>query len=337
MTQTFCKLSYTRYSRRFRVPVKTSRGIAETREGILVSLENARTPPVKTEIAPWSGFGCETLDEAEKALSEIAEKPFPVETIPEITKHISDLPCTCHALSAAHFLWENPKAIMSSEPSASRVCKLILRDSAAEPEAVFEQILRSREKGYRTFKIKIGLCTLNEEIRFAEKLLAFAKTSSPETKIRLDANGAWNHRAALTALASLNAFPQLEFIEQPLAASPENDAAVYALPPLDAKKIALDESLREPWEMPTGTLVVAIVKPLLIGNFPRLRTWLLAEKNAPRFVISSVFETEVGRIILRELCSSTRNNPRALAAGIATQHSYAQSPQIKNCYQKYPR
>lgn len=314
-------LRYSRYSRRFRVPVKTARSIAETREGILVELEDETGNRVSTEIAPWEGFGCESLDDAETALRNLAAAPFPLEKIDEILAP-GTFPCTYHALSAGFFFSKNPESLKAPEAPNERICKLVLRRDGDSTETLIEQIRRFRKESFRTFKLKIGLTPLDDEIRFCKKILMLVAENFPEIKIRFDANGAWNSALTLEKLTALNAFPQLDFIEQPLAASPENDAAIYALPSEIAAKIALDESLREPWQMPTGTSVVAVVKPLLVGDFFRLRKWLSPEENAPRFVISSVFETECGRAVLRALCSATRSNPRALAAGIGTRESF---------------
>ncbi len=313
-------LRYRRYSRRFRVPVNTSRGPATTREGLTVSLSDNLGNQANAEIAPWEGFGCESLDDAENALKTLAASPFPASEKTTILASLKALPCTQHALSAAFFLSENPEARHAPEPPDTAICRLLLRNAASTPEALAATLLADRR--HRSFKIKIGLAPLPDEINFCKKILSRCAELRPDARIRFDANGAWQTPEALAALAPLYDFAQLEFIEQPLSATPENDAAVYALPPERAAKTALDESLREPWKMPAGTNVVAVVKPLLIGDFPRLRNWLQETQNAPRFVISSVFETECGRSLLRELCRATRNNPRALAAGIATNNAF---------------
>ena len=320
MNQVLYTLRYRHYSRRFRVPVKTSRGLSTTREGLIVSLSDSLGNRAETEIAPWEGFGCEPLDEAENVLNALTAQAFPASEKSSLLASLKPLPCTQHALTAAFFLLENPEAKHAPEPPDTAICRLLLRDADASPEGLAAALLADRK--HRSFKIKIGLAPLPDEMDFCKKILSRCAELRPDARIRFDANGAWQSPEALTALAPLYAFPQLEFIEQPLAATPENDAAVYALPPEHAAKTALDESLREPWKMPEGTSVVAVVKPLLVGNFPRLRNWLLEAQHAPRFVISSVFETECGRVLLRELCRATRDNPRALAAGIATTDAF---------------
>ncbi len=318
------KLAFERVSRPFRVPVKTARGTATARETIVVSMRDEAGRVGRGEIAPWEGFGCETLDAAEAALRALcADAGTPAESLAAAVP--ARLPCTRHALAAAAFFLENPEALAAPEPPPAAVCRLIPRDADDAPETLAEKIRRARAEGFRVFKIKIGLGDLADELALCGSLLRLAAENFPDARLRFDANGAWRDASALDALAPLAAFPQLEFVEQPLAPSPANDAAVLALPRERAAKIALDESLREPWTLPDDAPVVAVVKPLLVGDFPRLRAWL-REGPAPRFVISSVFETDVGRAVLRDLCARAADNPRALAAGVGTLAFFRENP-----------
>lgn len=286
------------------MPVCTASGVFNMRESILVSLKNAHGETCSGEIAPWQGFVCETLDEAERALKNPSNVDF------------SRLPCTRHALAAAKFFLENPAAKTAPEPAHSAT--LISRVPEMSPQAIAEKIMPENRAGTpAVFKIKIGMRPLREEIKFCRDVLKIAQAQG-NCRLRFDANGAWNGKDALDALAELNAFPNLEFIEQPLAATPENDALIFALPPARAEKIALDESLREVWNVPADARIVAVVKPLLIGDFQKLRAWL-AQTSGTRYVISSVFESEIGRAVLRFLCEENKKNPRQLSAGTQTQ------------------
>ncbi|MGF0069137.1 o-succinylbenzoate synthase [Candidatus Spyradosoma sp. SGI.093] len=323
MNRSPLKLAFEHVSRPFRVPVKTARGTAAARETIVVSMRDEAGRVGRGEIAPWGGFGCETLDAAEAALRALAEHAGKPESLADAVP--ARLPCTRHALAAAAFFLDNPAEFAAPEPTPAAVCRLIPRDAADAPETLAEKIRRAHAEGFRAFKIKIGLAALADEVALCDALLRLAAESFPDARLRFDANGAWRDDA-LDALAPLAAFPQLEFVEQPLAPAPENDAAVLALPRERAAKIALDESLREPWTLPDDAPVVAVVKPLLVGDFPRLRAWLRRENAAPRFVLSSVFETDVGRSVLRALCARAADNPRALAAGVGTLAFFRENP-----------
>ncbi|MCD8298598.1 MAG: hypothetical protein LUD39_02405 [Opitutae bacterium] len=146
--------------------------------------------------------------------------------------------------------------------------------------------------------------------------MSIVARQSPATKLRFDANGKWHDASALSQFSRVFAFPQLEFLEQPLAATKPNDEFIFALPPPLSAKIALDESLRDPWRVPDAWAGVAVVKPLLAGDFAKIRAWLSRQCGA-RFVISTVFESDVGRAALRFLIAENRHNKRRLASGIS--------------------
>lgn len=278
--------SYEKIRRPFPVPVRTAQGLFPQRESLLITLSDGENSG-KGECAPWPGFGCETLDEAAAFIESC--NGFLPEKIP------SALPCLGHAVSAALFFCENPW--MRDLPPPSVRTKLISRSLESSPDAILETLTRERRNGFSSFKIKIGLTAPEEELRFCEKLLA----DVPEkVTLRLDANGGFDP-TFLPALAALSEFRSLEFVEQPLPATAENDARVFALAEKGGR-FALDESVREPWTFPKSSPVVAVVKPLFVSDYPRLLAWL-AEKNGPRVVISTSFEnSEAGRDAL--LCAA---------------------------------
>ena len=305
------RISWRRESRRFRVPVQTARGIFETRESILLTLADSCGNAGEGEIAPWQGFGCENLDDAENFLraaqrSRIFAEDF-FSALPAKTRAF---PCTRHAFEAAKFFLENPEMRDAPEPEgfAQLISRLPGNAFSAEKFVAF-----SGSSKTRIFKIKIGLEPLAEELKFCRNVLRTA-TELGNVKIRFDANGAWNGADALDAISELNAFSALDFVEQPLAATSANDALIFSLPRERAEKIALDESLREPWKIPEDAAIVAVVKPLLVGDFLRLREWLGSETGA-RYVISTVFENGAGADVLRFLCRENEKNPRQLVCG----------------------
>ena len=87
------KLAFERVSRPFRVPVKTARGTTAARETIVVSMRDEAGRVGRGEIAPWEGFGCETLDAAEAALRALcADAGTPAESLAAAVP--ARLPCT---------------------------------------------------------------------------------------------------------------------------------------------------------------------------------------------------------------------------------------------------
>ncbi len=295
---------YERVSRPFPVPVKTSRGVFSHRDTLLVRIERDGGVFSCGEVAPWDGFGCELLEDAEAFLRDCCGV-VPV-GIPE------NLPCTAHAFSAAEFFLEHPN-LRNVAPADKRLCaKLIRRSPEDFPERILEDVFRERERGFSVFKIKIGLSDRESELRVCKKILEGAPAG---TRFRFDANGAFSD-AVLSELVELSASPALDFFEQPFFPSPENDIKVFDFSDNLGVKFALDESVREPWAFPRDTRVVAVVKPLLVSDFSRLLSWL-ENPDGPDTVISTVFEnSSAGTNALRLACSRlAKNRRRAFGLG----------------------
>ncbi|MBQ6705683.1 MAG: hypothetical protein IJN19_06750 [Opitutales bacterium] len=292
------RFSCEKFSKPFGVPVKTSRGTFPYRESLVVRIEDAFGDSSCGEIAPWDGFGCETLADAEAFLQSCG--PCVPDEIPE------SLPCTAHAFSAAKFFLENPDCRNASGPQQRLCAKLIRRSREDSPEKILEEIARERVTGFSVFKIKIGLEEQAAELNFCEKILCGVPAG---TRVRFDANGAFSAEA-LPRLAELSNLPGTDFFEQPLPPSPKNDEKIFEFSGATEAKFALDESVRDPWAFPCYTRVVAVVKPLLVSDFRRLLAWLENSHGAD-VVISTVFEnSSAGTDALRLACSRIAENRR---------------------------
>jgi len=302
------KISYEKICGEFKTPVATARGVFSQRESLLVKISRGNdTDCAFGECAPWSGFGCETISEAEKFLAKISEREW--DELPRIP---AALPCLAHAISAAAFFLKNPQKRDMPKPAASECARLLRRSRETLPQEIIETATQERDElGVSVFKIKIGLNDAREELSFCEKILAL----TPAGMLwRFDANGAFS-KEILPALVELSTAPALDFFEQPLPPSPENDAEIFALAEKTNAKFALDESIREPDKFPfprNGTRIVAVVKPALSGDFSRLLNWLaLAGTNAPDVVISTAFEnSSAGRDALFLACASVEKSRR---------------------------
>jgi O-succinylbenzoate synthase len=73
------------------------------------------------------------------------------------------------------------------------------------------------EAGFRTFKWKVGVADARDELGLLDDLLAVLPAGA---RLRLDANGAWDRRAAERWLGRCAELPLVEFVEQPVAAAP---------------------------------------------------------------------------------------------------------------------
>jgi O-succinylbenzoate synthase len=155
------------------------------------------------------------------------------------------------------------------------------------------EVVARAESGFRVFKWKVGVADIGDELGLLDDLLAALPSGS---KLRLDANGAWDRRRAERWLERCADRP-IEFVEQPVAADSKGAqdlllglAADYPTP------LALDESLvragdAERW-LGAGWPGIFVVKISLFGGADRVLGQLAAAKA--RVVFSSALETAVG-------------------------------------------
>jgi O-succinylbenzoate synthase len=132
-------------------------------------------------------------------------------------------------------------------------------------------------------------------------------------RLRLDANGGWDRATAAAWADRLAGEPRLEWLEQPLA---EDD--LEGLEALAARlPVALDESLRRyPWlrERWRGWQVR---RPALEGD-PRPLLAALAAGSG-RWMVSTAFETGVGRRLVEHAAALQWRGPTPTAPGLAPQ------------------
>ena len=102
--------------------------------------------------------------------------------------------------------------------------------TAGDPGDVARQALAWAERGFKTFKLKVGMEGDVEQVAAARKAL------SPDMKVRVDANGAWS---VTQAAERLGAMEPLELAEQPVATIP----ALRELHRLTEVPLVADESV----------------------------------------------------------------------------------------------
>ena len=172
------------------------------------------------------------------------------------------------------------------------------------------------ELGFRTFKWKVGVGAVRDELG----LLADLSARLPEgARLRFDANGAWDRRQAETWLAAVAENPFVEFVEQPIAA--EARGAEDLLRGLAADypvTLALDESLASPDDLDrwlaAGWPGVWVLKLALMGD-PAAVVQRLAAAKAD-VVFSSALETAIGARAMLAAAFRWSGPRRALGVGV---------------------
>ena len=160
-----------------------------------------------------------------------------------------------------------------------------------------------------TLKWKVAVAGDALERQLLEQVLALLPAQG---RLRLDANGGWDRQTANAWADRLEAEPRLDWLEQPLA--PSDWAGLEAL--AARLPVALDESLRysqpPPLEHWQGWQVR---RPLLEGDPRPLLAALQA--GTPRLMLSTAFETGIGRRLVAHLAALQAEGPTATAPGLA--------------------
>ncbi|MEG3833435.1 o-succinylbenzoate synthase [Microcoleus sp. Z1_C3] len=179
-------------------------------------------------------------------------------------------------------------------------------------------------EGYRTFKWKIGVAAIEEELKIFQQLIQVMHNLCDREKgfLRLDANGGLSYSQAKTWLEAcdkVKATPDfsadIEFLEQPLPVTQFQEMvelnAIYTTP------IALDESaanldrIQECYSQ--GWRGIFVIKPAICGSPSQLRKF--CQTHNIDAVFSSVFETEIGRQAALNIAKQLSLNKRALGFG----------------------
>jgi o-succinylbenzoate synthase len=303
------RLAYRRYSLPFRAPVRTAHGVWSEREGVVVRLTDEAGRSGYGEAAPIPWFGTETLEDIEAALVALGEWV----TDEQLQAVPARLGCLRFALASAR-----------QSDNSDLVAFLPVAALLPAGRAVLAAIPPKVELGFRTFKWKVGTGDAADELVLLDDVIAALPEGS---RLRLDANGAWDARTAGRWLARAADRP-VEYIEQPCFAAVAQGAtehrraedALRGLAEDFPTPIALDESLVgmndvDRW-LAAEWRGVWVVKPALLGD-PRPVLAKLAKAKAD-VVFSSALETGVGARAALRLAFDWKPvaKPRALGFGV---------------------
>ena len=346
------------YQRKFKRSLQTSHGIWDIREGIILRLvgENGRIG--WGEIAPLSWFGSESF---EQALDFCHQLPGNISS--EMIFAISaELPACQFGFESALSTSRSPLTPLNKGGTRNilnlplikgdlggsrlRLKSTLIADSVLsshqwieagneEEKNLFSGLLPAGEtalqalqmlwlEGYRTFKWKIGVAAIEQELKIFQQLIQVMHNLCDREKafLRLDPNGGLSYSQAKTWLEAcdkVKATPDfsadIEFLEQPLPVTQFQEMvelnAIYATP------IALDESaanldrIQECYSQ--GWRGIFVIKPAIAGSPSQLRKF--CQTHNIDAVFSSVFETKIGRQAALNLATQLSLNKRALGFG----------------------
>ncbi|UBF29419.1 o-succinylbenzoate synthase [Kovacikia minuta CCNUW1] len=214
------QFQFDRYQHRFKHPLQTSYGVWEVREGIILKLTDDAGQTYWGEIAPVPWFGSETLEQAWEFCCHLP---------PEITEE--PIFSIADTLPACQFGFESALySIRAKSPFSNTLSYSRLLPAGKAALRTWKSFW---EQGFRTFKWKIGVFAIAEELEVFHHLM---QTLPPTAQVRLDANGGLSHEAAnewLRTCDEINTTQQVaaevEYLEQPLP--PQNFEQMQQLNP----------------------------------------------------------------------------------------------------------
>jgi len=305
------------YQRKFNRPLQTSHGVWSIRQGIIIRLTDKSGKFSLGEIAPISWLGSESFDEALDFCSQL-----PVKITEEMIFSIpTELPTCQFGFESA---WENIQALIQNSlpPWEAKIKNQYsgLLPSGAAALQVWQTLWN---QGYRTFKWKIGVGEIEDELKVFEQLIPAMIEMQSLAFLRLDANGGLSYGNACKWLQVCDNIGcnnkltlNIEFLEQPL---PINQfKGILELRDRYSTPIALDESVATLNQMQEcyhqGWRGIFIIKPCIAGSPLKLRQFCQTHKIDA--VFSSVFETKIGKQYALNLAAELSCNDRALGFGV---------------------
>lgn len=315
------KFEFRAYSRKFVTPLSTSHGVWENRDGVILHLQDETGKIGWGEVSPINWFGSETLEEAVSFFRQLPNN-ITDETIFSITDE----------LPACQFGFESAREMLSKNNSCASQSfeNLTCSGLLSAGRAALNQWQNLWEDGYRTFKWKIGVYSIVEELSIFELLI---RELPAFTKLRLDANGGLSYRETEIWLQKCDNINinndihlKIEFIEQPLWVNQFSE--MLELSRRYITKIALDESVATLAQLKScyqkGWREIFVIKAGIIGSPSRLRQFCLTHQVDT--VFSSVFETCIGREAALSLAAELSHQNRAVGFGV--NHYFAEDEQI---------
>lgn len=321
------RLELVPYALPFREPYVTARGRLERRELLLLKLRLDGETALG-EAAPLSLRGGPALDEIAR---DLTERCRPLLEGRQIDAHDWAAPARACAkagispqaaaaveialLDMAGKLLRCPAwKVLGAEKANAVPCNATL--PAAEPQAVAERACSWAERGFRTFKLKVGV---NGDV---EQVAAVREALGAEARIRIDANGAWSEGQAVARLREMES-ARLELAEQPVATL----AGMAEVRRLVNVPVAADESVASAGDareaVALGACDVATVKIAKVGGISPA----LTVSEALPVYLSSALDGPVGIAAAAHLAQVLpRLGPAAdLAHGLATADLFAET------------
>ena len=287
----------------FRFDARTSRGRMKDRRSWFIKVADTNEPEKAGygECAPLPGLSLDDVPEFEEVLTGVLEKVGSMALSGDILQNVQDIvpegfPSITFGLETALLDLKNGGRRLIFDNSFVHGTPVPINGLVwmADRASMLNQVRELVVRGFSCIKIKVGgldfevECDLLREVRHMY---------DPETiTLRLDANGAFDDKDALSKLEKLLAF-SIHSIEQPLKPGSRQLAEICRRSPIP---IALDEELignesAKKKLLETIMPSFIVLKPSLHGGVYHCREWIsVAEDLGIGWWITSALESSIG-------------------------------------------
>lgn len=315
------ELTYSPYNLKFIKPFETSKGIINERKGFIIQLKSSSGKKGIGDAAPLPEFGSEKFIDDESALKNIKLR-FKLDlalienNITNILLPYEKLPALRHGLEQAliNLICKEKNYSLNElfNKSSQKEIKVNAVIGFLSPKESADAASKFIVEGFQTLKVKVGRELFDEDLKCLKEI---RKAVGNKIKIRVDANSKWKLSESVNNLNKLESL-NLEYIEQPVKSLKD----FIELSRKTSIPLAADESIKTEKDaknfISKKTASVLILKPMMLGGIiPTLNIIRLAEENGIEVVISSSFESVIGRSMAIFAASVVKND---LAHGLAT-------------------
>lgn len=303
-------------------PIPVGHQTIASREGILLSLEDQHGCLGLGEVMPLPGMHKETLEEAKLEIQTLVPSLLDMKLGSDVFQSLEQLDSLYqnHSTSpSVRFGFDMAMMFYHSSFQMELLHKLLEPQSdsvvnvqallSGEPEELIQQALTRHGEGYRTFKVKLGRSSLQEDIDLVHIL---RERLGPDVVLRLDPNRAWSLKDAIQFVQQTRSV-HWEFLEEPLRVAKE----IPALVDETQASIALDESLgwgtdEEPLQPNSrdarlDKASALVLKPHILGGWKTTQAWITwALAHQKKVVFSDCFGSGLGVGFLAHWASSLK-------------------------------
>ena len=290
------------FSFQLRQPLQTATGVLHARRGWLLRLEDENGRLGWGEVAP---LAADQLDLCRTGLERLSQDPSRQQLETALTSSPAPLAFGLGAaLAELDGLVGSPDEPWRPAPSSA----WLLPAGERMLEVLTSVLAQHGPQPALTFKWKVAAAGDAAERRLLEELLEHLPATG---RLRLDANGGWDRATAQRWMTVLAPDPRFAWLEQPLPVADQQGLnALARLGP-----VALDESLDHDPTLRQSWQGWQVRRPSQEGD---PRTLLRAlQAGVPRRMLSTAFETGIGRRWLEHLAALQGQGPTPAAPGLA--------------------